>query len=262
MTKVDFAKVCFTKVYFIGAGPGDPELLTVKGQRIIREADLIIYAGSLVNPAVLAGHKEGALVYNSAGMNLEEILEVMVRGIREGKMVARVHTGDPSIYGAIREQMDGLDREGIPYEVVPGVSSFVGAAAALKMEYTLPGISQTVILTRHEGRTPVPEGQDLQSLARHKASMAIFLSVAMIEEVVAALLTGYTGDTPAAVIQKATWPDQKIVRGTLATIAAQVREAGIDRTALILVGDFLGNEYELSKLYDRAFSHGYRRASP
>lgn len=248
------------KVYFIGAGPGDPDLITVKGKKIIEEAGVIIYAGSLVNPAVLEGHRPEAKVYNSASMNLEEIVETMITGVREGQIVARVHTGDPSIYGAIREQMDELNKEGIPYEVIPGVSSFVAAAAALKMEYTLPSVSQTIILTRHEGRTPVPAGQDLAGLAQHKASLAIFLSVGMIEDVVKELKQGYREDTPVAVIQKASWPEQKIVKGTIKDIAVKVKEAGITKTALILVGDFLGDEYELSKLYDKSFSHGYRSA--
>lgn len=249
------------KVYFIGAGPGDPDLITVKGKALIQEADIIIYAGSLVNPQVLEGHKAGAVIYNSASMNLEEVLEVMVRGSSEGKTVARVHTGDPSIYGAIREQMDALSREKIPFEVIPGVSSFLAAAAALQMEYTLPGVSQTVILTRQEGRTPVPAGQDLASLAQHKASLAIFLSVNMIEDVVKDLLPAYGEKVPVAVIQKASWPEQKIVRGNLGDIAAKVKAEKIEKTALILVGDFLGDEYELSKLYDKSFSHEYRQAS-
>lgn len=249
------------KVYFIGAGPGDPDLITVKGLKIIEKADIIIYAGSLVNPEVLKDHKPGAAIYNSASMNLEQILEVMVQGVKEGKLVARVHTGDPSIYGAIREQMDGLSKKNIAYEVVPGVSSFVAAAAALRCEYTLPGVSQTIILTRHEGRTPVPAGQDLASLAGHKASLAIFLSVSMIEEVVSQLTPCYGGDTPVAVVEKASWPEERIVRGTLNTIACMVKEYKIEKTALILVGGFLGNEYELSRLYDKSFSHGFRSAS-
>lgn len=249
------------KVYFIGAGPGDPDLITVKGKKIIERAGVIIYAGSLVNPAVLEGHLPEAKIYNSASMNLEEIVEAMVQGVREGQVVARVHTGDPSIYGAIREQMDQLNKERISYEVIPGVSSFVAAAAALKMEYTLPSVSQTVILTRHEGRTPVPFGQDLAGLAQHKASLAIFLSVGMIEDVIKELKQGYREDTPVAVIQKASWPEEKIVKGTIKDIADKVKEAGITKTALILVGDFLGDEYELSKLYDKSFSHGYRSNS-
>ena len=249
------------KVFFIGAGPGDPDLITVKGKALIERADIIIYAGSLVNPMILEGHKGEAVIYNSATMTLEEVLEVMVRGVMEGKTVARVHTGDPSIYGAIREQMDALSRENIPFEVIPGVSSFLAAAAALKMEYTLPGVSQTVILTRQEGRTPVPAGQDLAGLARHKASLAIFLSVSMIEDVVKDLIPSYGEKGPVAVIQKASWPDEKIIRGSLGDIAAKVKEEKIEKTVLILVGDFLGEEYELSRLYDKTFSHEYRQAS-
>ncbi len=247
-------------VYFIGAGPGDPELITIKGQRLIKEADVIIYAGSLVNREVLNGAKENVEIYNSAGMTLEEVLEVMRKAEAEDKTVARVHTGDPSIYGAIREQMDALDEMGIRYEVVPGVSSFVAAAAALKKEFTLPGVSQTVILTRLEGRTEVPEGEQLRNLARHGASMAIFLSVGMIDRVVEELLEGYPPDTPAAVVQKASWPDQKIVMGTLKDIAQKVKNENITKTAQIVVGDFLGNDYELSKLYDKTFSHEFRSA--
>lgn len=249
------------KVYFIGAGPGDPELITVKGRRIIQQADIIIYAGSLVNPLVLEGHQEAAEIYNSASLTLEQVLEIMQRGIAAGKLIARVHTGDPSIYGAIREQMDRLTALNIPFEVIPGVSSFLAAAAALNLEYTLPGVSQTVILTRQEGRTPVPKGQELAELAQHKASLVIFLSVAMIGEVVGELLPAYGATAPIAVIQKASWPDQQIVRGTLADIAVKVREAGIEKTALILVGHFLGDEYELSRLYASSFSHGYRSAT-
>lgn len=246
-------------VYFIGAGPGDPELLTVKGKRIIGEADVIIYAGSLVNPQVLSERKPEARVYNSAGMHLDEVLEVMQRAEAEGLMTARVHTGDPSIYGAHREQMDRLDALGIPYEVIPGVSSFLSAAAQLKKEYTLPGVSQTVILTRMEGRTPVPETERLESLAAHRATMIIFLSVGEIETLCERLIPSYGEETPAAVVYKASWEDEKIVRGTLGTLSVKVKEAGITRTALTLVGDFLGNDYELSKLYDKTFTHGYRR---
>lgn len=248
------------KVYFIGAGPGDPELITVKGAKRIREADIIIYAGSLVNREVIETKKESAKVYNSASMTLDEVIEVMEKGINEVKVVARVHTGDPSIYGAIREQMDILDEKGIEYEVIPGVSSFVASAAAIKKEFTLPGVTQTVILTRMEGRTPVPEKESIESLAKHKATMCLFLSVHMIDRLVERLLTSYTVNTPVAVIQKASWEDQKIVIGTLGDIAEKVKNEGITKTAQILVGDFLGDKYELSKLYDKNFSHEYRTA--
>lgn len=246
-------------VSFIGAGPGDPELLTVKGKRLIDNADVIIYAGSLVNPQVLADAKRDALIYNSAGMTLEEVLAVIKEGEVAGKKVVRVHTGDPAIYGAHREQMDALDKMGISYEVIPGVSSFLAAAAALKKEYTLPGVSQTVILTRMEGRTSMPEGEKLLDLARHRATMVIFLSVGMLEEMCATLRQAYGPDTPAAVVYKATWKDEKIVRGTLTNLAKKVEEAGICKTALTVVGDFLGDDYELSKLYDKTFTHEFRK---
>lgn len=246
-------------VSFIGAGPGDPELLTIKGKKLIDSADIIIYAGSLVNPQVLSDAKEGAVIYNSAGMNLEEVLAVMKDGEEKGLKVVRVHTGDPAVYGAHREQMDALERMGIAYEVIPGVSSFLAAAAVLKKEYTLPGVSQTVILTRMEGRTPMPEGEKLLDLARHQATMIIFLSVGMIEELASILRQAYREDTPAAVVYKATWEDQKIVRGTLRDIADKVKAAGICKTALTVVGDFLGDDYELSKLYDKTFTHEFRK---
>ncbi len=248
-----------SKVIFIGAGPGDPDLITIKGKKAIDSADVIIYAGSLVNPQVLSGAKEGALILNSATMNLDEVLEVMKHTTDKGSLVARVHTGDPSIYGAIKEQMDGLDKMGIEYHVIPGVSSFCGAAAAINREFTLPDVSQTVILTRVEGRTPVPEKESLESLATHRASMAIFLSVGMIDKVVTQLSTSYPMTTPIAVIQKATWEDQKIVIGTLENIAQKVKEADITKTAQILVGDFIDCEYSLSKLYDKTFTHEYRQ---
>ena len=246
-------------VYFVGAGAGDPELLTVKGKRLIDSADVVIYAGSLVNPEVLKDIKEGCVVYDSAGMNLGEVLDVMETAESEGKTTVRVHTGDSSIYGAIREQIDALDRMNIPHEVVPGVSSFLAAAAAMQKEYTLPGVSQTVILTRMEGRTPVPERESIEELAKHRATMVMFLSVGMIDELVKKLCTSYPETTPAAVVYRASWPDQKIIYGTLADIADKVRNAGIRKTALVTVGDFLGSEYELSKLYDMTFTHEYRQ---
>ena len=249
------------KVYFIGAGPGDPDLITVKGKKIVEKAEIIIYAGSLVNKDIIACHKDGAEIYNSAVMNLDEVMEVTVKGIKDNKTVARVHTGDPSIYGAIREQMDILDEHGIEYEVIPGVSSFVASAAAIKKEFTLPDVSQTVICTRLEGRTPVPEGESLESLASHKASMAIFLSVQMIDSVVERLGRYYEKETPVAVIQKANWPDEKIVQGTLENIAELVKKENITKTAQILVGWFMGDKYSKSKLYDKSFTHEYRKGS-
>ena len=247
------------KVYFIGAGPGDPDLITVKGKKIVEKADVIIYAGSLVNREITECHKDGAEIYNSASMTLDEVMEVMIKAQKKGKLVARVHTGDPSIYGAIREQMDILNEYGIEYEVVPGVSSFVAAAAAIKKEFTLPDVSQTIICTRLEGRTPVPETESLESLASHKCSMAIFLSVQMIDEVVKRLRKHYDKTTPIAIVQRATWEDQKIVMGTLENIAQKVKDEKITKTAQILVGNFVGDEYSKSKLYDKTFSHEFRR---
>ena len=246
-------------VYFVGAGAGDPELLTIKGKKLIDNADVVIYAGSLVNPEVLKDVKKDCMIYDSAGMNLEEVLGVMKSAEAEGKTTVRVHTGDSSIYGAIREQIDALDELNIEHEVVPGVSSFLAAAAAMQKEYTLPDVTQTVILTRMEGRTPVPERESIEELAKHRATMILFLSVGMIDELVVKLKTSYPETTPVAVVYKASWPDQKIIYGTLSDIAAKVKEAGIRKTALVTVGDFLGNEYELSKLYDKTFSHEYRQ---
>ena len=249
-------------VYFIGAGPGDPQLLTIKGKKYIDRADVIIYAGSLVNEHVLDDRKPEAVVYNSAYMHLDEVIGVMKEAEAAGLMTARVHTGDPSIFGAVREQMDALDALHIPYEVIPGVSSFLGAAASLKKEYTLPGVSQTVILTRMEGRTPVPEGEKLTDLAKHHATMIIFLSAGMMETLVGTLREVYPEHTPAAVVYKATWEDEKIVIGDLTNISEKVKTAGITKTALTIVGDFLGDEYELSKLYDKTFTTEFRQGQP
>lgn len=252
-------------LYFIGAGPGDPELITLKGKRIISEADVIIYAGSLVNPEVLRFARPDATIYNSAAMNLDEVLEVEINSLREGKLVARVHTGDPAIYGAIQEQMDGLRKAGIresEFEVVPGVSSFLASAAELKQEYTLPGISQTVIITRMEGRTPMPDKEKLSMLAAHQATMCIFLSVQAIDKVMEELKKGgYPGDTPVAVVVRATWPDQKILRGTMDTIAGILKKEGVSRQAMIVVGKVLDTEYELSKLYDSKFTTMFREGT-
>ena len=247
-------------MYFIGAGPGDPELITVKGRRLINEADVIIYAGSLVNPDVLKGSKQSAVIHDSAYMNLDEVIDVIKESTDKGLRVVRVHTGDPAIYGAIREQMDRLDELGIDYEVVPGVSSFLATAAVLRKEYTLPDVSQTVILTRMEGRTPVPPKEKLIDLAKHNSTMIIFLSIGFIEELCSTLIDGgYDPKTPAAVVYKATWPDQKIVIGDLTDLAKKVKEAKIEKTALTVVGGFLGDEYSLSKLYDKYFTTGYRK---
>ena len=249
-------------ISFIGAGPGDPELIIVKGKRLIDSADVIVYAGSLVNPDVLSGSKEGAEIHNSAYMNLDEVMDVMVTAHREGKRVVRVHTGDPSIFGAHRELMDRLKEAGIDYEIIPGVSSFLATAAALKKEYTLPDVSQTVILTRMEGRTPMPPKEKLVDLARHESTMIIFLSVSFMDRMVEELIAGgYAPDTPVAVVYKASWPDEMIVHGVLSDIAGKVKEAGIEKTALTVVGRFLGDEYSLSKLYDKNFTTGYRKGA-
>ncbi len=248
-------------ISFIGAGPGDPELITIKGKRLIEQADVIIYAGSLVNPDVLEGHKAGAEIYNSALMDLDEVIAVMEKAEREGRKVVRVHTGDPAIYGAHREQMDRLDELGITYEVIPGVSSAFATAAALNAEYTLPGRSQTVIFTRMEGRTPMPEREKLPDLARHHATMVIFLSIGFMDEMARQLQEGgYEPTTPVAVVYKASWPDQRIVRGTLQDIAQKVKDAGITKTALTVVGEFLCEDHELSKLYDKHFTTEFRKA--
>jgi len=255
------------KVYFIGAGPGDPELVTVKGMRLLQQADVIVYTDSLVSPELLRWARPDAEVFGSAGLTLEEIMAVLVTGAREGKTVVRMHTGDPAIYGAVLEQLVVLNREGIPYEIVPGISSVFAAAAALGAELTVPELAQTVILTRMEGRTPMPEGEKLRDLAAHRATLVLYLSAALIGRVVDELLAGgYPAGTPAAIVQRASWPDQKIVRGTLADIAEKTRAAGVRLHALIMVGQVFdpslsvtGEQYR-SRLYDRDFSHRYRRA--
>ena len=250
------------KVFIVGAGPGDPELITVKGQRLLQTADVIIYAGSLVNPALLDMAKAGAEIHNSASMTLPEVIDTIAAAVQQDKMVVRLHTGDPSIYGAIQEQMDALKKHKIDFEVVPGVSSFLATAAALRQEYTLPGISQTVIITRNEGRTPVPEKEKLRSLAAHQATMCIFLSVHMLSEVVQELIEGgYDKTTPIAIVQKASWPEQRIIRATLETIVARLETEPVMRTAMIVVSRCLGADYELSRLYAPEFSHMFRDAA-
>ena len=249
-------------IYFVGAGSGAPDLITVRGAKLLGEADVIVYAGSLVNPALLDYAKEDCAVYDSAKMTLEEVIAVMAPAARAGKTVVRLHTGDPCVYGAHREQMDALDKLGLAYEVCPGVSSFCGAAAALKAEYTLPNVSQTVILTRMEGRTPVPEREQIESLAAHGTTMVIFLSAGQLERLSERLIAGgYAPETPAAIVYKATWPDEKVVRTTVGELAAAGAREGITKTALITVGGFLGDSYDRSKLYDPAFTTGFREAS-
>jgi precorrin-4/cobalt-precorrin-4 C11-methyltransferase len=249
------------KLYFVGAGAGDPELITVKGRKLLDAADVVIYAGSLVNPALLAGTR--AEIYDSAGMTLDETIKVIQNNFKQGKLIVRLHTGDPSFYSAISEQIERLREMDIPYEVVPGVSSAMAGAALLGQELTIPEISQTVIFTRIEGRTPVPDREKLSALAKHRASMVIFLSAGMIEKVRDELLEGYPEDTPVVVIERVSWPEERIVRGTLKDISDKVKEAGIKKTALIYVGEALrASEEKLgkeSKLYHKDFKHEYRK---
>lgn len=249
-----------TYLSFVGAGSGDVELITVKGLKRLQNADTVIYTGSLINLDLLDYCKEDCKKYNSAKMDLQEIIDVIKRDVSEEKYVVRLQTGDFSIYGSIREQIEELNKLNIDYELIPGVSSFLGAASSLKVEYTVPEVSQSLIITRRTGRTPVPEKESLSSFAKHNTSMVIFLSVDKIEDVVRELTVdgGYDYDTPCTVIYKATWDDEKIVSGTLADIAKKTKEVNITKTALILVGGFLGNDYYNSKLYDKKFKHEFR----
>ncbi|MCX7883582.1 MAG: precorrin-4 C(11)-methyltransferase [Caloramator sp.] len=246
-------------VYFVGAGPGDVDLITVKGRKVLSEADVVIYTGSLVNEKHLDFCKKECRRFNSASMTLEEIVSIIVEHYNMGEKVVRLHTGDSTLYGAIKEQMDMLDKFNVKYEVIPGVSSFTASCAAIKSEFTLPGVSQTVIITRIEGKTPVPDKEDLELLASHGSSMAIFLSVQDIDRVVEKLFKGYKKDVPVAVVYKATWEDEKIIVGKLSDIAYKVKDAGIKNFSQILVGDFINCEYEKSKLYSKDFSHGFRK---
>ena len=249
-------------IHFVGAGPGAPDLITLRGAELLKKTDVIIYAGSLVNPALLQYAKPGCQVYNSAEMTLEEVIDVMKDAEAKDLDTVRLHTGDASLYGAIREQMDLLDELEIEYEDVPGVSSFSGAAAALNAEYTLPDVSQSVVITRMAGRTPVPEKESIRSFAEHDCTMVIFLSTGLLEEVSRELMEGgYDADAPAAIVYKATWPEEKVVRCTVSTLAQAAKDNGITKTALILVGGFLGSEYERSKLYDPTFTMEFRKAS-
>lgn len=247
-------------VYFVGAGPGAEDLITVRGLEYLKKADVIIYAGSLVNPDLLKAAGKDCRIYNSAYMNLDEVLEVMEEAERAHLMTVRLHTGDPSIYGAIREQMDELRARNIPFEICPGVSSMSGAAASLQMEYTLPGISQSIIISRAEGRTAVPKGESLRELAVHRSTMILFLSSGLAEKVKEELLAGgYRADTPAAVVYKATWKEEKILRTTLIKLPEEMERAQITKTALIIIGEALGEDYERSRLYDPTFTTEYRR---
>ena len=248
-------------VNFVGAGCGAADLITVRGKSLIEQADVIIYAGSLVNPQLLEYAKKDCQIHNSAYMTLEQVIDVIKAAEHEEKMTVRLHTGDPSLYGAIREQMDRLDELGIKHDICPGVSSFCGAAAALRAEYTLPDVSQTVIITRMAGRTPVPEKESIAALAAHNATMVIFLSTGLLKELSAELIRGgYKPDTPAAIVYKASWADQKVCRCTVEDLAQTAADNGITKTALICVGYFLGNDYSLSKLYDKSFETEFRKA--
>lgn len=248
-------------VNFVGAGCGAADLITVRGKSLIEQADVIIYAGSLVNPQLLEYAKKDCEIHNSAYMTLEQVIDVIKAAEHEEKMTVRLHTGDPSLYGAIREQMDRLNELGIEYDICPGVSSFCGAAAALRAEYTLPDVSQTVIITRMAGRTPVPAKESIAALAAHNATMVIFLSTGLLKELSAELIRGgYKPDTPAAIVYKASWADQKVCRCTVKDLAQTAADNGITKTALICVGYFLGNDYSLSKLYDKSFETEFRKA--
>jgi len=252
-----------SQVVFIGAGPGDPELITIKGKKMLEKADVVIYTGSLLNPEILKYAKPTAELYDSAKMHREEVFEIFAKSAQEGKLVARVHDGDPSFFGALQEQLAFLEKEKIAYTIIPGVSCLQGSAASLKRELTLPSISQTVIITRPEGRTPVPESESIRKLAQHQATMVIFLGTPQIAEVVEELQKGgYPKDTPAAVVYKATWPEQKIIKGTLCDIVEKVKVAGIMKTALIFVGRVLNPEaFDFSKLYDPSFTTGFRKGA-
>ncbi|MDR1620589.1 MAG: precorrin-4 C(11)-methyltransferase [Clostridiales bacterium] len=249
-------------VYFVGAGPGAADLITMRGKALLETADTVIYAGSLINPALLGYCRAGCALHDSARLTLPKIIALMEQTERAGGQTVRLHSGDPSIYGAIREQMDALTERGVAYEICPGVASFCAAAAALRAEYTLPSASQTIILTRMAGKTPAPEKQSIESLAAHGATMVVFLSAGMPNELRAALLRGgYRADTPAAIVYKAGWPEEIVLRGTVDTLPQLANSHSITKTALIAVGDFLGDAYTPSKLYDPQFSTGYRKAT-
>ncbi len=251
-----------SKVSFVGAGPGAVDLITVRGMKLLEEADVIIYAGSLVNPDILEFAVNNPDIYNSATMTLEEVIDVIAKAVSQDRKVVRLHTGEPSIYGAIREQMDELEKLGIEYQVVPGVSACFGAAASLCIEYTLPDVSQTLIITRMEGRTSVPKAESIESLAAHGSSMAIYLSTGMLDELSDRLISGgLSSDTPAALVYKATWPQEQKYVCTVGTLARVADEHGIRKTAIVLVGDAINHtDYQKSKLYDAGFTTEYRQA--
>lgn len=250
-------------IHFVGAGSGAPDLITVRGKNFLEQADVIIYAGSLVNPKLLEYKKEGCQVYNSAKMTLEEVLDVMFDAEEKGLTTVRLHTGDPCIYGAIREQMDVLDEKGITYDYCPGVSAFCGAASALNLEYTLPDVSQSVVITRMAGRTPVPEREEIATFAAHHCTMVVFLSTGLLEQLSERLIAGgYIADTPAAIVYKATWEDEKAFICTVGTLAQTAKENNITKTALMIIGDVVTHShYNRSELYNPAFTTEFREAS-
>ena len=252
-----------SRIHFVGAGSGAPDLITVRGKKLLEKADIIVYAGSLVNPCLLDYAKEGCQIYNSAEMTLEEVLEVLEDGYEKGYEIVRLHTGDPCLYGAIREQMDVLDEKNIKYDYTPGVSSFCGAASSLNIEYTLPNVSQSVIITRMAGRTPVPEKESIESFAAHKATMVVFLSTGLLDELSRRLMEGgYSADTPAAIVYKATWDDEKTFVCTVGTLAQTAKHNNITKTALMIIGDVVGcQKYDRSKLYDPEFTTEFREAN-
>jgi precorrin-4/cobalt-precorrin-4 C11-methyltransferase len=251
-------------VYFVGSGPGDPELITLKAKKLVEEADIIIYSGSLLNPSILQYAKKGAQLYDAAIIDREKIYQILYDSAKESKIVIRFHDGDPALFSTIREQIDKLEADGIKCKVVPGVTAILGASADMNLELTLPGVTQTLIITRAELRTPVPERESITELAKHGATMAFYLSVHLIRDIVNELLKGgvYTENTPAAVVYRATWEDEKIIKGTLGDIARKTKEAKIIKTALIIVGDVIApTKYEYSKVYDASFTHGYRKGT-
>lgn len=250
-------------VHIVGAGPGAPDLITLRGKELLEQADVVIYAGSLVNPQLLTYTRPECRIYDSAAMTLEQVMEVILQGEEKGLSIVRLHTGDPSIYGAIKEQMDAMDQAGVSYDICPGVSSFCAAAAALSMEYTLPGVSQSVIISRMAGRTPTPERESIRSLASHQTSMVLFLSTGLLEQLTQELLAGgFCPDTPAAIVYKASWPQERVIRCQVGDLAQQAKEARITKTALILVGDAVGAaDYQRSKLYDPSFTTEFRKGT-
>lgn len=252
-----------SKVYFVGCGPGDPDLITVKAKKLLQKADVVVYSGSLIPDKILRFCKK-AKMHDASGMVREEIFDILKSNAQKGRIVVRLHDGDPAIYGAIREQTDSLQKEDIEFEVVPGVTSFLASAAALGLQLTLPGVTQTIIITRAEKRTKVPSRERISELARHKSTMIFYLSVHLLPEIVKeATKGGYAKDTPAAVVYRASWPDQKIITGTLSDIVKKVWAEKITRTAIVMIGDVIQpKSYEYSKLYDKSFSHGYRKAKP